>query len=98
MSSAYLLRLFLRELLLRLDLRPPLLRPVLLRLDFLPPELLRAPPFLRPPLFAAAMMSLHDEVRLSPLPVWSGRLLHRVPTDRELPRNSRATTSTHRRV
>jgi hypothetical protein len=48
-------------------LRPPLFRELLLRLDFLP-ELLRAPAFLRPPLFAAAMLSLHDEVELSPVP------------------------------
>jgi hypothetical protein len=53
--------LFLRELLLRPDDFRPLLRlrPELL----LELELLRAPPFLRPPLFAAAMLSLHDEVR-----------------------------------
>jgi hypothetical protein len=48
---------------LRDDLRPLFLE-LLERLDFL--ELLRAPPFLRPPLFAAAMLSLHDEVEISP--------------------------------
>jgi hypothetical protein len=67
-APSYRLRLvFLREPPLRAAFRV-LLRPVLLRLDFLPPALLRAPPFLRPPLFAAAMLSLHDEVGLSPAP------------------------------
>jgi hypothetical protein len=59
-------------------LRPPFFA-VLLRLDFLP-ELFRAPPFLRPPLFAAAMLSLHDEVELSQVPRWNQRVLHHVPT------------------
>jgi hypothetical protein len=57
------------------DFRPPLLLLRLeLLLDFLPElllellpelllELLRPLLFLRPPLFAAAMLSLHDEVR-----------------------------------
>jgi len=41
---------------------------------------------LRPPLFAAAMLSLHDEVELTSSR-WSRRLLHRVLTGRELQRN-----------
>jgi hypothetical protein len=30
--------------------------------------------------FAAAMLSLHDEVELSPIPLWNRRVLHHVLT------------------
>jgi hypothetical protein len=52
-----------------------------LRLDFLPVERLRAaPPFFRPPLLAAAMMTLHDEVEHSTIPSLKSLTPHRVLT------------------
>ena len=70
------LRAALRAALFRARVRAPL------RADALRAALL----LLRPPLFAAAMLSLHDEVELTSSR-WSRRLLHRVLTGRELQRN-----------
>jgi len=47
-------------------------------------------------LFAAAMLSLHDEVELSPTPWWSRRVLHRVLTGTRVTNKLTATTSSHR--
>ena len=69
----------------RAPLRADALRAALLRLRVLAPFLAAA---LRPRLLAAAMLSLHDEVKPQPTPWLKLAMLHRVLTDRELPRNS----------
>jgi hypothetical protein len=72
LEASYLrLRAALRAALLRARVRAPL-RADALRAALLP---LRGAFF-----FAAAMLSLHDEVELSPTPWWSRRVLHRVLT------------------
>jgi hypothetical protein len=49
-----------------------------LRADALRAALLLLPPlFFAARLFAAAMLSLHDEVERSPVPWWNRRVLHR---------------------
>jgi hypothetical protein len=71
------LRLALPRARVRAPLRADALRAALLL------ERVAAPFFaaaLRPRFFAAAMMSLHDEVELSPTPWWNRRVLHRVLT------------------
>jgi hypothetical protein len=71
-EASYLrLRAALRAALLRARVRAPL-RADALRAALLP---LRGAFF-----FAAAMLSLHDEVELSPTPWWNRRVLHRVLT------------------
>ena len=71
-----------------------------LRADALRAALLLLPPLffaadLRPRLFAAAMLSLHDEVELSPIPRWNRRVLHRVLTGTLFTKELVATTSAH---
>jgi hypothetical protein len=79
------LRAALRAALLRARVRAPL------RADALRAALLLRPPFFaadfRPRRFAAAMLSLHGEVEISPTPRWNRRLQHRVLSGRELQRN-----------
>jgi hypothetical protein len=74
----------------RAPLRADALRAALL---LLPPPFFAAD--LRPRLFAAAMMSLHDEVELSPIPWWNRRVphLHRVLTGTRVTKELTATTS-----
>jgi hypothetical protein len=72
-----------------------------LRADALRAALLLLPPLffaadLRPRLFAAAMLSLHDEVELSPIPRWNRRVLHRVLTGTLFTKELVAATSAHR--
>src|SRR2546423_8036810 len=62
-------------------------------LVLLPPPFLAAA--LRPRLFAAAMLSLHDEVALSPAPRWNRRVLHRVLTGTRVTEQKGTTTSSH---
>jgi hypothetical protein len=72
LEASYLrLRAALRAAFLRARVRAPL-RAEALRAALLP---LRGAFF-----FAAAMLSLHDEVELSPTPWWNRRVLHRVLT------------------
>ena len=72
LEASYLrLRAALRAALFRARVRAPL-RADALRAALLP---LRGAFF-----FAAAMLSLHDEVELSPTPWWNRRVLHRVLT------------------
>ena len=71
-----------------------------LRADALRAALLLLPPLffaadLRPRLFAAAMLSLHDEVELSPAPRWNRRVLHRVLTGTRVTKKSTTTSSRH---
>jgi len=61
----------------RAPLRADALRAALLRLR-VPAAFLAAA--LRPRFFAAAMLSLHDEVERSPAPRWNRQVLHRVLT------------------
>lgn len=61
----------------RAPFRADALRAALLRLRVPAPFLAAA---LRPRFLAAAMLSLHDELELSPAPRWNRRVLHRVLT------------------
>ena len=84
-SKSYLrLRAALRAAFFRARVRAPL-RADALRAALLP---LRGAFF-----FAAAMVSLHDEVELSPTPWWNRRVLHRVLTGTRAPTEPTATTS-----
>jgi hypothetical protein len=74
----------------RAPLRAEALRAALL---LLPPLFFAAD--LRPRLFAAAMLSLHDEVELSPIPWWNRRVLHRVLTGPRVTKELTATTRAH---
>jgi hypothetical protein len=59
-------------------------------------DALRAALLLLPPrFFAAAMLSLHDEVELSPIPWWNRRVLHRVLTGTRVTKELTATTRAH---
>jgi hypothetical protein len=85
LEKSYLrLRAALRAAFFRARVRAPL-RADALRAALLP---LRGAFF-----FAAAMLSLHDEVELSPTPWWNRRVLHRVLTGTRAPTEPTATTS-----
>jgi len=93
-EAAYLrfFRAAARAALFRARVRAPL------RAEALRAALLLLPPLffaadLRPRLFAAAMLSLHDEVELSPIPWWNRRVLHRVLTGTRVTKELTATTT-----
>jgi hypothetical protein len=96
LQAAYLrfFRAAARAALFRARVRAPFLadalRAALLRPRVAAPLLAAA---LRPRLFAAAMLSLHDEVELSPAPWWNRRVLHRVLTGTLFTKELVATTS-----
>jgi hypothetical protein len=87
-QASYLrFRAALRAAFFRARVRAPL-RAEALRAALLP---------LRGAFFFAAMLSLHDEVELSPIPLWNWRVLHHVPTGPRVTKELTATAHSHQR-